>query len=374
MSSTQQRLSRLAIGIVSAGAALTLVACSSSGGAATNTQGASDANTSAADVNGSAPRDLGTVNVINTAAHNVEEAADLGFFAKYGLKVNVKHLLNGPAVLAALQGGSGDIGYADFYAGINANAQGFKLDLVNGRNGNEGDKVLYVKANSDINTPADLAGKSIIISPIPQAKVNLLGYLKANGVDASKVKIKTTQGSSLNDAALKNGTADATQGSWSNVYQSEGAFKAIGKPDSSGWSEKGATSAGFWSTDKYAQSHKDVVTAFSNGIKDFQRWLHSVKPATNAALNDKYEGTSWTKLAGGDPTKLAQIATVDNLETGPFDFTASQNWYDLGVQYAPDSVKTGVDLHKIVFESSLIAEPTGDFPAAAVAFAKANGS
>lgn len=374
MSRTHRHLRRIGVGVLAATAALTLVACSSSS-ADTGSPG-SDAVTALSGTasSGGAPKDLGTIDVVNTAAKNLEAADDLGFFKKYGLKVNVRHLLNGPAVLAALQGGSGVIGYADFYAGLNANAQGFKLDLVAGRNGNEGDKVLLVKADSEINKPADLVGKSVTISPIPQARVNINGFLKANGVDPGTVDIQTVQGSSLLPAALRNGTAAAISGSWSNLYDGQDAFKTIGNPDSSAWSKAGATSAGFWATEDYASNHQDVVNAFANAVHDYNRWLKTLSPQTYAALNDKYEETHWVDLAGGDEDRLNKITDRTNLQSGPFQFDASQDWYELGQEYAPDDVKPGVDLHEVVNSSAQQPEPTGDYPAEAIAFAEANGS
>lgn len=311
--------------------------------------------------------ELKTITVINTAAKNLEQAQDLGFFAQYGLKLDIKHLQNGAQVLAALQGGSGQIGYADTYAGINAVAQGFKIVLVANNNSNDGVKPILVKDDSSIKEPADLVGKTIGLPPVPQHTVNTRGWLTTNGVDPETVKLLYTQGQPELPPALQNGAVDAIFSTFDVAYRY--GFRIIGNGDTSQWSARGATSAAWWSTEPYAQDNKDVLEAFDNGLHAYYKWLATLAPERVAALNLQYTQVDWTGLAGGDSEKLANLAYVGGNQSGPLNFEATQSWYELGLKYASDKIKPDVDLHEVVYSSALLPEPSSDVPAAAAAFA-----
>ncbi|MBB4919048.1 ABC transporter substrate-binding protein [Streptosporangium saharense] len=304
-----------------------------------------------------------TVKVINTStAFNVALAKDYGFFRKYGLDIQESQLANGTQVLAALQGGSGEIGYADLYAGINAKAQGFDIKLVANNNTNAEEFPILVKADGPIKSPADLAGRSIALPPVPQHTVNLRGFLKSNGVDPNAVKYTIVQSQSAAPQALAGGSVDAFFGQWIQAYSNEGQpgaydFRVLGDPDSSKWSNLKATTAAFWVTGDWLKDPKNqaVAYAFDKALHASYVWFKTLKPEQLQPILLRYQKTDLQKITGNDPKKVHNLLT--NTQTGPFDFDATQSWYQLGLEYAPDKIQKGVDLRQLVYGSALQPAP-----------------
>lgn len=259
-------------------------------------------------------------------------------------------------------GGSGEIGYADLYAGINAKAQGFNLKLVANNNTNAKQFPILVQADGPIKTPADLAGKTIALPPVPQHTVNLRGFLKANGVDPNQVKYSIVQAQAAAPQALASNSVDAFFGQWNQAYTNEGQpgaynFRVLGNPDSSQWSNLKATTAAFWATGEWLENpeHQAVAHAFDKALHASYVWFKTLTPEKLQPILLKYQQIDLSKLTGGDPQKVDNLLT--NTQPGPFDFDATQSWYELGLQYAPDKIQKGVDLHDLVFPSALQPEP-----------------
>ncbi|MEU8177145.1 ABC transporter substrate-binding protein [Microbispora hainanensis] len=358
MSTNRRRYRWLASGIAALAASTVLSGCGGSGGSSAP---AAAGNASA--VHELDPAHPVKLKVINTSgAFNIALARDYGFFAKYGLSVEESQLANGTQVLAALQGGSGEIGYADLYAGINAKAQGFNLKLVANNNTNAKQFPILVQADGPIKTPADLAGKTIALPPVPQHTVNLRGFLKANGVDPNQVKYSIVQAQAAAPQALASNSVDAFFGQWNQAYTNEGQpgaynFRVLGNPDSSQWSNLKATTAAFWATGEWLENseHQAVAHAFDKALHASYVWFKTLTPEELQPILLKYQQIDLSKLTGGDPQKVDNLLT--NTQPGPFDFDATQSWYELGLQYAPDKIQKGVDLHDLVFPSALQPEP-----------------
>lgn len=350
-----RRLSRLASGVAVLAASALLAGC---GGGSSAPAAARQA---------AAPPTLDParpvkVKVINTStAYNVALAKDYGFFAKYGLDVEESQLANGTQVLAALQGGSGDIGYADLYAGINAKAQGFDVKLVSNNNTNAKRFPVLTHANGPIKTPADLVGRRVALPPVPQHTVNLRGFLKANGVDPDQVEYTIVQSQPAAPQALESGSVDAFFGQWHQAYANQGQpgaynFRALGDPDSSRWSNLKATTAGFWATGEWLAKPENqaVAHAFHNALHASYVWFKTLTPERLQPILLKYQRIDLKEVTGFDPEKVENLLT--NTQVEPFDFEASESWYRLGLEYAPDKIQKGVDLRDIVYASAL--QPT----------------
>lgn len=336
-------------------AAATLAACSSSSPASTAAAAAANVPSGSAGSGG-----LTTINVVNTLGQeNLQIAKDEGFFKKYGLNVNISYLDNGADVLEALEGGSADIGYADLYAGINAVSNGFNVQLVANNNGNPPSIAVAVKPGGGISSVADLAGKKIGISPVPQFTVNIRGFLQANGVNPDSVQLVDIQAITALPQALQGGTVDAfLSTTWSAVYQN--GFTTVGNGATSAWSNAQATTAGFWSTNSWATAHPQAEDEFDNALHAFDQWWKALSPSQASAIELKYYGVNFQTLSDGNATKLANLiaSTSGFTETGPINVAATQQWYQLGLKYAADKIAKGVDLKAHIFPSALQPAPS----------------
>jgi ABC-type nitrate/sulfonate/bicarbonate transport system substrate-binding protein len=394
VSSTRRRLKTATSTLATVAAALALAACSSSAaatktadsgtpttsGSATSSaaSGTSSGAASVAASSGAAsvaassapasavptldPTHPTTVHVADAGVSNLLAIAKgQSFFSKNGLDVELTQTNSGVATLAALQGGSLQIGYADLYAGINAISNGFDVRLVENNNANPAKIPFLVKSGGSIKSVADLAGKKIGVAPVPQITVNAKGFLKANGLDPNSVTYTVVSDANGAPQALNRGDYAAWEASPISVDTNNGKagynFTTIGNDDTAGWSNPNATTAGWWSTGSYANSHPAVEYAWAKSVRQFRTWWQAQPDAQKAALVKQYYQVDYVALAAGDQAKLADLIDYIPFQSGPIDLQATQSWYDLGLQYAGDKIAKNVDWKKYVFGSALQATP-----------------
>lgn len=350
-------------------ASLVLVACGGGGDTAEADETA-EANEESPDEAGSdegseedgsdegSDEELIVVDVIDTnPGTKVRIAQEEGFFEKHGLEVNLETLSNGAAVLAALQGGSAAIGYADLYSGINAHANNLPLRFVVANNHNTRSIPWLYKADSGIESPKDFEGRTIGVAPVPQHTVNLRGYLRANDVDVEKVEITTIDTAQVSQEILQSGAVDVVQGTWPVAYGNEGNegqydFAYSGVLETSEWAQEGATTAGFWSTLEWVEANEDTAQRFADAWREYNAWLLDLSREERAALLEEHQGLDVEGLTGGDPDKIDRLIGWTEQEVG-FDFEATQQWYELGLEYAGDRIEAGVDLRDVVWKSAI---------------------
>jgi NitT/TauT family transport system substrate-binding protein len=363
VSSTQRRLRMTTLAIAAVAAFSAITACSSSGGdTGSAATGASSSGVSSAAVPTLDPANPVAIHVADAGVSNLLAIAKAqGFFTKNGLDVSLTQTASGVATLAALQGGSLDIGYADLYAGINAISNGFDVQLVENNNTNPTKIPFLVKADGPIKSVADLSGKTIGVAPVPQITVNAKGFLKANGVDPSSVKFTVIADSNGAPQALNRGDYAAWEASPIAVFTNNATvgynFTTIGKDDTSGWSNAKASTAGWWSTGSYARAHPAVEYAWASSVRQFRKWWAAESDSDKAKLILQYYQVDYNKLSGGDASKLSDLINYVPFQTTAIDLDATQSWYDLGVQYDGEQIAKGVDWKKHVFASATAASP-----------------
>ncbi|MBS0447779.1 MAG: ABC transporter substrate-binding protein [Proteobacteria bacterium] len=141
-------------------------------------------------------------------------AEHAGYLAQEGLKPEFTILGSGPAVASAVVGGSVDVGYSAIVPGIfaRANGQPYKMFMTmateSGDAGHQGTWIA-VKGASPVQTPKDLAGKTIAINA-SGALCELLvrDHLARAGLKFDAVKIVVLPFPQM-PAALQTGNADA---------------------------------------------------------------------------------------------------------------------------------------------------------------------
>jgi NitT/TauT family transport system substrate-binding protein len=141
-----------------------------------------------------------------------------GFFKEEGLEVKPEVVQNGAAVTAAVTSGSAELGSSALVPTVVAIAKGVPVQIVTTAASTSspekpvapyGDAVLVVSRDSDIETVADLNGKTIAVNAL-QAGVELAvrGSVDRNGGDASTLKFVVVPFPEM-AAALSRGQVDA---------------------------------------------------------------------------------------------------------------------------------------------------------------------
>jgi NitT/TauT family transport system substrate-binding protein len=135
-----------------------------------------------------------------------------GIFQKYGLDADIQRLNNSAAVVAAVLGGSLDLGRASLFALVVAHAKGLPIVLEAPSalyRATSPDAALVVAANSPIRSARDLNGKLLASASLGDlfSTVNA-GWIDQNGGDSRTVKYVELPGSATANAIVA-GRVDA---------------------------------------------------------------------------------------------------------------------------------------------------------------------
>ena len=117
---------------------------------------------------------------------------DQGTFKNAGLEVRVETVANGSSSIAATISGSVNIAYANFFTLATAFSKGIPIRLVAPGTlyrSTSPTARLLVAGNSEIRTPADLAGKVVGLNQLHDLlALAMSAWLDRNGVDRTKVQ------------------------------------------------------------------------------------------------------------------------------------------------------------------------------------------
>lgn len=329
-----------------AAAALLLAACSGTAGAETTAS--------------STPGTLTTVRAaVTTGTTTLDLASARGFFKKHGLDVETTTLTSGTETIAAVQGGSADLAYADTFAGANAIKNGFDVKIVAGANYTSPAISYLVKADSAIKTPADLAGKSIGIGAVPFYRVFTNEFLTSYKVNPASVKFTIIKQTNTLAEALQNGSVDAIQTTgFQTAYANEGGagydFRTVGNTDTSAYQNPKAAQADFWTTAAWGTKNAKTAQAFADAYREFAAWYNGLGADKRAEYALTYNKVDYKKIANGDAKKLKNLATLNaaKLIDTALDAKATQGWLDTGHQFAPEQVPTGVKISSALLPSA----------------------
>jgi NitT/TauT family transport system substrate-binding protein len=213
-------------------------------------------------------------------------ALDQGFYAKYGLDVDVVTMANGAVVAAAVAGGALDVGSGNTIAIATAHEHGipFKLIAPSGAfNKDDPTDGIVVAGTSLFKTAKDLAGKIFGIAGLRNiSEVYTRAWLDQNGVDNRSVKFVELTFPEM-AATLASGRVDA-------VCPEEPALTAVlaaggriiarpGEAIAPIWTE-----GGFFCTESFIQSHPDAVKKLVSAFHDASVWANNNRPASLAIL------------------------------------------------------------------------------------------
>ena len=137
-----------------------------------------------------------------------------GFFAAQGIDVKKVTLQSGNDIVLALANNQGQIGFAGWVPAMIARTQGIPITAVatsevEGTGVADNWQNIMVKGSSSIQTPADLAGKTIAVNALKGVgEVMIKAALEKSGVDPNSIKLLAVPFPTMR-SALANGQVDA---------------------------------------------------------------------------------------------------------------------------------------------------------------------
>ena len=137
-----------------------------------------------------------------------------GFFEKQGLDVKKVVLQSGNDIMLALANNQGQIGFAGWVPAMIGRTSGIAITAVatsevEGTNATDNWQNVMVKGSSSIQTPADLAGKTIAVNALKGVgEVMIRAALEKSNVDPNSIKLLALPFPAMR-AALANGQVDA---------------------------------------------------------------------------------------------------------------------------------------------------------------------
>jgi NitT/TauT family transport system substrate-binding protein len=225
-------------------------------------------------------------------------AQDQGFFAKYGLDVEIVQLANGSVVAEAVAGGSVAISTAHEH-GIP-----FQLIAPSGAyNRNDPTSGVIVQGNSPIKTAADLNGKVIAVNGLRTiAEIQTRAWMDKNGGNSSTAQwIEMTFPEIGPGIAAGRAAAGEIEEPQLDAALALG-LRSLGSPGDAiapVWIE-----GGYFATSDFVKAHPDVVKKVAAAIRDANDWANKNHAAAWVILAKYSKATITPKHRAFYPPKL----------------------------------------------------------------------
>ena len=228
-------------------------------------------------------------------------AKDMGFFAKARLDANVTPSSTDSATVAAVLGGSADIGYSSVGTIASAHAKGLPITVIAPASEyavpeTRGLAAVFVPANSTVRSAKDLNGKTFAVPGLGAiAYVGARDWMDKNGGDSSTVKFVEIPYPAETDL-LNSGRFDA-------AFITEpfvGGAKKVGRLLDYGYTSiaKQFTIGTWFTTRQWATDHPDIVRNYAAVMRQTATWANK---------NHDQSGVIFAKYAKIDPQTLAGL-------------------------------------------------------------------
>jgi NitT/TauT family transport system substrate-binding protein len=210
---------------------------------------------------------------------------DAGTFARAGFAADVTSLQSGAAVIAAIAGGTLDLGVADLIASANAFNHGVPIQLIAGcgvYTSVEPSVWIAVANGSSIRRASDLQGKMLAIPQLGgMAATIVTAWLGANGVEASKVKIVEVPQPAAGAAVIR-GTVDAVLLGEPFYTAVKGEVRDIGHPFDA--VAKQFFIAAWFAPRSWIEADRDRAKRVVGAIYETARWANTHRSETLSIL------------------------------------------------------------------------------------------
>lgn len=210
---------------------------------------------------------------------SVLNAKEQGFLAEEGITVNLVEFADGPTIIAAMEGGSIDLGYIGQGAHklcINGKATIFALSHIS-----NGDMLI---GGPGIATVEDLAGKKVAYSSGTSSEDILVKSLEKAGMSMSDITAVDMDATGIVSAMISGGVDAAA--TWSPnslkiLEEIEGATKLT---DNMTFADETVSLASWIVMPKYAEENRDVLVRFTRALFKAMDYAATENQEATAAL------------------------------------------------------------------------------------------
>jgi len=252
--------------------------------------------------------------------------AERGFCEKAGIQLEFQTLAGGAAIIAAMRGGSLDMGAVGIVPALRARNQGFELKFLALASA-DSNNLLLVR-NPAMKTGKDFEGKTIAVNELRGVgQTWVMAWTAANGGDPSKVNFQEFPVPGM-VAAMTSGKVDGAQ--ISEPFKSEGIKQGLHTVPSGKLSESIAV-AGIVVTEKFLAGNEALLKRFIDAFSKSQEYA-TKNPGEVRKILTKY-------------TKLGDVAATVPLVKYPSTFHRSDIdfWKDSLNQYAGAGINVSFD-------------------------------
>jgi NitT/TauT family transport system substrate-binding protein len=225
-------------------------------------------------------------------------AQDLGLFKAAGLDVDIQQYNGGSAIVAAIVGGSLQIGGGSPLPLAQARARGLKIVLIapgfihdyKGKPNN----LLVVGVNSPVRNAKDLNGKTIAVTGLRGLdEIAVDAWLDANGGDSKTVKFTELPQNAMPDAVAA-GRVDAAEVGDPGLSAAIDAGKVRGLANSYDAIAKYFFGSVWFASEDWANQHPEAVRKFAAAINQAGTWA-TRNPVAAASVMQKYMKVTFTR-------------------------------------------------------------------------------
>lgn len=226
-------------------------------------------------------------------------AQDLGLFKAAGLDVEVQQYNGGSAIVAAIVGGSLQIGGGSPLPLAQARARGLKIVLIapgfiHDYKAEKPNNLLVVGVNSPVRNAKDLNGKTIAVTGLRGLdEIAVDAWLDANGGDSKTVKFTELPQNAMPDAVAA-GRVDAAEVGDPGLSAAIDAGKVRALANSYDAIAKYFFGSVWFASEEWANQHPDAVRKFAAAINQAGAWA-TRNPVGAASVMQKYMKVTFTK-------------------------------------------------------------------------------
>jgi NitT/TauT family transport system substrate-binding protein len=263
-----------------------------------------------------------------------------GIFKKYGLDAKVTSFNGGGAIIAAIAGGSLDVGFSNLVSAVSAIQRGIPVMVLTPAtlfdHKERGDNVLVKTHGSKIQTGADLTGKIVAVTTLSGGlQLAASVWIDKNGGDSKSVHFVELPNSEMS-AALKQGRIDAAMLAEPALSQAKADVDMLG--DAVGAIAPRSTIGVFVASKAWVEANPDVAHRFVQAMVESARWANTHHAETAKILSP---------LLGVDP---AAFATMVRSTYGDV-LSAQLLQPQLDAAYKYGQLKTPFDARQIVADA-----------------------
>jgi NitT/TauT family transport system substrate-binding protein len=226
----------------------------------------------------------------NDSGAEVYYAADMGFFKKAGLDVEITTLNNGGLISAGVAAGTFDVAQAAVSSVASAHERGINFVIIAPAalwTSDRPTSALVVAKSSPLVNAKDFDGKTIAVNGLRNVtQVGPEAWIEQGGGNLASVKFLELPFADM-PGAVAAGRIDAAQISEPalDAAVKAGGMKAIAAPYDA--IAKRFLLAGWFSTTAWAQQHPDVAKKFAAAILETARWANA-NPVASGKILEKY--------------------------------------------------------------------------------------